>query len=83
VIAQSKANRRKPKHNMEKIKLGRPPKEVKEINPQVQFGRRPQEDIDQVDAAAKLAGVSRAAWAWTVLLRAAKRQLASKNQSEE
>jgi hypothetical protein len=58
---------------VEQPKIGRPPKAVKEINPQVQFGRRPQADVDLVDAAAQAAGKSRAEWAWEILLRAAKR----------
>ena len=56
-------------------RIGRPPKAVKEINPQVQFGRRAQCDIDAIDAAAAAAVMSRAEWAWEVLLKAAKRQL--------
>ena len=58
-----------------KPKLGRPPKAVKEVNPQVQFGRRCQEDIDLIDAAAKAAGQNRASWAWDVLLREARQVL--------
>ena len=55
-------------------KVGRPRKAVKEINRQVQFGRRPQEDIDLIDAAAEEAGMTRAEWAWSVLLPAARRR---------
>jgi hypothetical protein len=55
-------------------RIGRPPKLVKQINPQVQFGRREQADIDAIDAAAAAAGMSRAEWAWEVLLEAAKWQ---------
>ena len=56
-------------------KLGRPPKPPgsHQINPQIQFGRRCQADVDAVDAAAKAAGMGRAEWAWMVLLKAAKR----------
>lgn len=61
-----------------KKKAGRPPKANKEINPQVQFGRRPQADVDLIDQAATKAGKNRAQWAWEVLLRAAKRQLESR-----
>lgn len=56
-------------------KGGRPRKAIKETNPQIQFGRRPQADIDLVNAAAKKAGLTRAQWAWNILLKAAKRQL--------
>ena len=58
-----------------KKKAGRPPKETKQINPQVQFGRRSQADVDLVDQAAAAAGQTRAQWAWDILLRAARRQL--------
>ena len=58
----------------EKPRLGRPPKAVKEINPQVQIGRHPQDEIDLIDAAAKAKGLTRSAWAWAILMRAAKRE---------
>lgn len=63
-----------------KSKGGRPRKPAAEryVNPQVQFGRHPQEEIDLIDEAAKAAGKTRSAWAWKILLRAAKRQLRSK-----
>lgn len=60
-----------------KPRLGRPPKAVKEINPQVQIGRHPQDEIDMIDEAAKAAGADRSNWAWAILLRAAKRQMRS------
>ncbi len=53
---------------------GRPPKAVKEINPQVQVGRHPQSEIDEIDAAAGAAGKTRSDWAWPILLRAARRK---------
>jgi hypothetical protein len=59
----------------EKKKLGRPPKATKEINPQVQFGRHPQSEIDEIDAAARAANKTRAEWAWEKLLRAARREM--------
>ena len=58
-----------------KAKLGRPPKAVKEINPQVQIGRHPQEEIDLIDAAAKAKELTRSAWAWAILIRAARREV--------
>ena len=57
-----------------KNKGGRPRKEIKEINPAVQIGRHPQNEIDLVDAAAKAAGKTRSEWAWEKLLRAAIRE---------
>lgn len=55
-------------------KGGRPRKVVKEINPQVQIGRHPQDEIDMIDETAKAAGKTRSEWAWEKLLRAAKRE---------
>lgn len=57
---------------------GRPPKATREVNPQAQFGRRPQADIDLIDEAAAKAGKDRAAWAWEILLLAARRALRKK-----
>ncbi len=62
---------------MTEKKRGRPPKAVKEVNPQVQIGRHPQDEIDLIDEAAKAAGSDRSNWAWPILLRAAKRQMRS------
>lgn len=58
----------------QKNKGGRPRKAVKEINPQVQIGRHPQDEIDLIDEAANEAGKTRSEWAWEKLLRAAKRE---------
>lgn len=60
--------------------MARPKKAIKEINPQIQFGRRCAEDVALVDAAAEAEGKSRAAWAWETLLRAARKRLGQKKQ---
>lgn len=54
---------------------GRPRKAVSEVNPQVQIGRHPEDEIDAVDAAAKAAGKTRSDWAWEKLIVAARRDL--------
>lgn len=55
-------------------KRGRPPKAVKQINPHVTVGRHPVEEIETIDAAAAEFGISRSAWAWPILMHAAKLQ---------
>lgn len=57
-------------------KRGRPPKAVKETNPQVQIGRHPQPEIDMIDAASRKAKApNRSAWAWPILMEAAEQEL--------
>lgn len=62
---------------MSNPKRGRPRKPAgqKFRNVQAQFGRHPQEEVDLIDEAARMAGLTRSAWAWAVLMRAAKRKL--------
>jgi len=52
---------------------GRKPARESAINPQVQIGRHPADEIDAIDEAAKAAGKTRSEWAWEKLLKAAKR----------
>ena len=49
--------------------------------PQIQFGRRSQEDIDLIDQAAYIAGQTRAGWVWPILIREAKKVIANGMQS--
>lgn len=64
---------------MAKKRIGRPPKAEKEINPQVQIGRHPQDEIDLIDAAARASELSRSEWAWPILIKAATKK--KKNNS--
>lgn len=61
----------------QKNKGGRPPKPPGEkyANPGVFVGRHEQEEIDLVDAAARASELSRSAWAWPILIEAARKQL--------
>ncbi len=54
---------------------GRKRKLISEVNPQVQIGRHPQEEIDLIDAAARAQKQTRSQWAWGKLLRAAKKEV--------
>jgi len=57
-------------------KLGRPPKAIKETNPQVQIGRHPQDEIDLIKQAIERSGAKHLSeWGWPILLDAAKKQL--------
>ena len=62
-------------HGGKREGAGRPPVAEKKTNVQAQFGRRPKEDVDMIDEAAKLTGKTRAAWAWPILLAAARKEL--------
>jgi hypothetical protein len=54
---------------------GRKKKEKSEQLPQVQFGRRSQDDIDLIDKAASIEGETRAGWVWPILIREAKKTI--------
>lgn len=54
--------------------------ESKEL-PQIQFGRRLQEDIDLIDQAASIVGQTRVGWVWPILIREAKKVIANGKQS--
>lgn len=60
---------------------GRKKKAVSEQRPQIQFGRRSQEDIDLIDEAASIEGETRAGWVWPILIREAKKVIANGKQS--
>jgi hypothetical protein len=62
-------------HGGSRPNAGRKKKLVNEVNPQVQIGRHPQEEIDLIDAAAKAKKQTRSQWAWGKLLRAAKKEV--------
>ena len=49
--------------------------------PQIQFGRRSQEDIDLIDQAASIEGQTRAGWVWPILIREARKVIANGMQS--
>jgi|GEM_PF-4577711 len=63
----------KSSHGGKRKGAGRKPSLESAINPQVQIGRHPQDEIDAIDKAAKAAGKTRSEWAWEKLLKAAKR----------
>jgi len=67
-----KTNRKKVKWKI-KIRLGRPPKKVKEINPVRQIGQWTDEDWKEIVNAACHRDMNTAEWAKRVLKRAARR----------